>query len=54
MDPNFASVVLGFFALIVALVAIAIAIAYRQYDIAREAIKSSSKLPGIDFPEVEE
>jgi hypothetical protein len=54
MDPIFASVILGFFALIIALVAVAIAVAYRQNDIAREAIKSSSKLPQIDAPEIEE
>jgi hypothetical protein len=44
MDPVFASVILGFFALIIALVAVAIAIAYRQNDIAQEAIKNSSEL----------
>lgn len=54
MDPIFASVILGFFALIIALVAVAIAIAYRQNDIAREAIKNSSKLSRPDVPEVEE
>ena len=44
MDPVFASVILGFFALTIALVAVAIAIAYRQNDIAQEAIKNSSEL----------
>lgn len=42
MDPIFASVMLGFFALIVALVAISVAIAYRQNDIAQDAIKHLS------------
>lgn len=53
MDPIFASVILGFFALVIALVAVAIAIAYRQNDIAREALKNTSKMPRPDIPEVE-
>jgi hypothetical protein len=48
MDPVFASVVLGFFTVTVALVAVAIAIAYRQNDVAREAVRNSSKLSKPD------
>ena len=51
MDPIFASVVLGFFTVTVALVAVAIAIAYRQNDVAREAIKNSGRLPNLDTTE---
>ncbi|GJM42809.1 MAG: hypothetical protein DHS20C20_30910 [Ardenticatenaceae bacterium] len=46
MDPIFATVVFGFFSLIIALTAIAIAIAYRQTDVAKEAVKISSQLAG--------
>lgn len=44
MDPIFASVLLGFFALVIALVSVTVAIAYRQNEIAQEALKNSSKL----------
>ena len=40
MDPIFASVILGFFASVIALVAVTIAIAYRQSEIAQKALNS--------------
>lgn len=42
MDPN----LLGFFALVIALVAIA----YREREIAKKAIDSSDELQEADFP----
>ncbi|MBI1879308.1 MAG: hypothetical protein HYR94_14010 [Chloroflexi bacterium] len=54
MDPIFASVILGFFALVIALVAIAVAIAYRQSEIADKAIENLISEPSkINFPEPE-
>ena len=53
MDPVFASVVLGFFSLTMALVAISIAIAYRQSDIAREVIKNPGKLSELHTSDLE-
>jgi uncharacterized PurR-regulated membrane protein YhhQ (DUF165 family) len=50
MDPIFASVVLGFFALVIALVAVTIAIAYRQSEIAQEALKSPGNFYKATYP----
>jgi hypothetical protein len=50
MDPEFASVVLGFFALVIALVAVA----YRQNDVARAAITELRGVRQATNPEQDE
>ena len=54
MDPIFASVMLGFFALVIALVSVTVAIAYRQNEIAQEALKSSGKFKEAIYPVIED
>jgi hypothetical protein len=53
MDPIFASVLLSFFALIIALVSVTVAIAYRQNEIAQQALKNASTLNRAIYPNIE-
>lgn len=50
MDPIFASVVLGFFTLVIAAVAATMAIVYRQNEIAREALGNPIKFDKAAYP----
>lgn len=50
MDPILASVLLGFFALVIALVAVTVAISYRQNEVAQEALRHPAKFNKAAYP----